>query len=276
MGVMSKYDFAIDINGFSMERSPTISHPQVYVLELNNGKYYVGLLFNINKSLTKLNISKCKHSSVLTMAKRIIKVEIDIETLLAIFRGAERLFIVLAALLSITYGWNLFRTRILSSQKAEFSAGDWTVKFASVGPGVFFALFGAFVLHSAVNNTFKSEGNTTVPNLSESKNSKTNVEYAHEGLDKSQSFMTVKVLNSLLADLKKPQNFSNKERIETYRTYSYQISTLRNNLMEGTLGSKAYNTWKKYRNDYRAKNDLPDERIRRTVEDVEGWANATL
>jgi len=203
-----------------------------------------------------------------------IEMEIDSEALLALFRGAERLFIVLVALLSITYGWNLFRSRILSSQKAEFSAGDWTVKFASVGPGVFFALFGAFVLHASVTNTYKLEGGVPLKDLSGSENSGGNLEYARDGVDKNQAFSTVKVLNSLLEDLKNPQTFSDSKRVASYRAYSYQISTLRNRLVEGTLGSMTYNTWKKYRNDYRANNDLPDENTRRTVEDVEVWVNA--
>lgn len=202
--------------------------------------------------------------------------EIDTETMLSIFRGTERLFIVLAAFASITYGWNLFKTRILISQKAEFSAGDWTIKFASVGPGIFFALFGAYVLHVAVTNTFKLAQDTLLNNQPLSDDNRIFIEYARERTDKDNIFMTVKVLNSLLADLIEPQKFSNSERVESYRANLNQITTLRNQLVESKLGSKAFNLWKKFRNDYRAGNELPDEKTRKTLEDVEAWINATL
>ena len=51
MKKISDYDFPIDIDEFPMERTPTINHPQVYVLELNNGKYYVGHAVDVYRRL---------------------------------------------------------------------------------------------------------------------------------------------------------------------------------------------------------------------------------
>ena len=58
-------------------------------------------------------------------------------------RTVERLLIILFSGLSMVLGWNLFSVRLLKDQTAEFSTKDWKIRLERVGPGVFFALFGA-------------------------------------------------------------------------------------------------------------------------------------
>jgi len=48
---ISDYDFPVDIDDFPTERTPTINHPQVYVLKLDNGKYYVGHAVDVYRRL---------------------------------------------------------------------------------------------------------------------------------------------------------------------------------------------------------------------------------
>jgi hypothetical protein len=58
----------------------------------------------------------------------------------------ERVLVVAAALTSIVLGWNLFVRAITISQSGTISAGDWKFEFKSVGPGIFFSLFGSVIL----------------------------------------------------------------------------------------------------------------------------------
>lgn len=69
---------------------------------------------------------------------------------LVLGRVLERLLIVMAAASCVAMGWNLFKLRIVRNQEAEFSGASWAVKLSRVGPGVFFALFGAGVLGVAL------------------------------------------------------------------------------------------------------------------------------
>ena len=63
-----------------------------------------------------------------------------------LIRGAERLIIVGSAILSLYLGYRLFIAGIVNKQSGEFSSKSFSVKLLNVGPGVFFALFGTFVL----------------------------------------------------------------------------------------------------------------------------------
>jgi predicted GIY-YIG superfamily endonuclease len=55
MKPMNEYTFPLSFDDFSMDRTPTIQHPQVYILELNNGKYYVGHAVDIYRRLRNHN-----------------------------------------------------------------------------------------------------------------------------------------------------------------------------------------------------------------------------
>jgi hypothetical protein len=67
-----------------------------------------------------------------------------------LFRGLERLLICLFAGVSLVLGWDLFRRGLEVDQRAELSLKDFKVRLQRVGPGVFFALFGAVVLAVAL------------------------------------------------------------------------------------------------------------------------------
>jgi hypothetical protein len=62
---------------------------------------------------------------------------------LAIGRAVERLIADSMFGVSMILGWNLFRAGILHDQTAEASGKGWKIRLQKVGPGVFFALFGA-------------------------------------------------------------------------------------------------------------------------------------
>lgn len=74
---------------------------------------------------------------------------IDYETVSVFFRGAERLFVVLSGALSIWMGWNLFKSNIVQKGDGAVTVGNWKVELKQVGPGIFFAAFGAIILYGS-------------------------------------------------------------------------------------------------------------------------------
>jgi hypothetical protein len=75
-----------------------------------------------------------------------------IDEILALGRVVERLLVCVFAGTSLGYGWNLFRVGIVGDQSAEFGGAGWKANLRKVGPGVFFALFGALVLVFALRS----------------------------------------------------------------------------------------------------------------------------
>jgi hypothetical protein len=76
---------------------------------------------------------------------------------LIIFRGLERLIIILFSGMSLVLGWHLFKIGVLSEQQSEIKAGDIWIKLQKVGPGVFFALFGVVVFIYSLSSPFNFE-----------------------------------------------------------------------------------------------------------------------
>lgn len=79
----------------------------------------------------------------------------DTESVGLLFRGSERLIVVLAAFSAIWLGYRLF-DRVVSDRGAfEGKIGEWQIKLQRIAPGVFFAMFGASILVFALNAPFK-------------------------------------------------------------------------------------------------------------------------
>lgn len=63
-----------------------------------------------------------------------------------LFRGSERLLVCLFAGGCLILGWDLFRRGVDLAQRADFKGSGFTIRLERVGPGIFFALFGAATL----------------------------------------------------------------------------------------------------------------------------------
>src|ERR1700733_9027297 len=74
------------------------------------------------------------------------------EQILALGRVVERLLVCMSAGISLAFGWDLFRVGVVTDRAAEFAAAGWKANLKRVGPGVFFALFGAAVLAVALRS----------------------------------------------------------------------------------------------------------------------------
>jgi hypothetical protein len=70
----------------------------------------------------------------------------DPVTILVAERVLERAVIAFFAGISMILGYSLFRAGIITQQQGEGEWGKLKIKLLSVGPGVFFALFGTIVM----------------------------------------------------------------------------------------------------------------------------------
>jgi hypothetical protein len=77
---------------------------------------------------------------------------------LAISRAIERLLITLFCGMSVYLGYRLFRLGIVEHQKGSVDSFGWKVKLDSVGPGIFFALFGVIGLTVGTLHSFTFDG----------------------------------------------------------------------------------------------------------------------
>ena len=68
-----------------------------------------------------------------------------------ILRMVERLIIALGGILSIFLGYKLFYIAAVKSDSgADFKSALFSASFTKVGPGVFFALFGAYIMSTSI------------------------------------------------------------------------------------------------------------------------------
>jgi hypothetical protein len=82
------------------------------------------------------------------------RIAMDISALIVMFRGSERLIIVIAAGFSIWLGYRLFQALpTIHGSDGSLQLPSARVTLSKVGPGVFFVLFGVAVLWQAVRTT---------------------------------------------------------------------------------------------------------------------------
>jgi hypothetical protein len=75
-----------------------------------------------------------------------------------ILRMVERIIIALGGILSIVLGYKLFYVAELKADSgANFKSAFFSASFTKVGPGVFFALFGAYVMSLAIKTQIDVE-----------------------------------------------------------------------------------------------------------------------
>jgi hypothetical protein len=85
----------------------------------------------------------------------------ETQTLLGVFRGSERILVVLAASLCVWLGYRLFQSLPAEhNAQGKFELPGAKLTMSKVGPGVFFALFGALVLWQAQVHAFETTAKT--------------------------------------------------------------------------------------------------------------------
>jgi hypothetical protein len=83
-----------------------------------------------------------------------------------ILRMAERIIVVLGGILCIYLGYLLFHIAVLKQDSGgKFKSAVFEFTATKVGPGVFFALFGAYVLYGSLNHPISTARATSVDEI---------------------------------------------------------------------------------------------------------------
>jgi hypothetical protein len=81
-----------------------------------------------------------------------------------VLRSIERLLVVLGGILAVYFGYRLFSVATIRQDAAgKLKTSIFEFSATKVGPGVFFALFGAWVLYSSLNAPVTIGDNTQMP-----------------------------------------------------------------------------------------------------------------
>jgi hypothetical protein len=78
-----------------------------------------------------------------------------------VMRMAERILVVAGGIVSICLGYLLFRlATVKQDSEGKFTASGIEFAVSRVGPGVFFAMFGAYVLHDSLTHSISATPQT--------------------------------------------------------------------------------------------------------------------
>jgi hypothetical protein len=198
-------------------------------------------------------------------------------TILAV--AFERILVVISALTSIVLGWSLFTRAITQRQSGRIELGNWKVELQSVGPGIFFSLFGSAILTYAFLNPaeYKIRKDADKP---------FGIELVAKGLAPSEDAdlrserKEVRAINTI---------YQLKQQIDSQRTGANPVSTLlpaqtkdliaaanillqrRQEILTTIFGAAAIDEWEKNKHTYEtARRQLPGDTISR-MEKIAPW-----
>ncbi len=202
----------------------------------------------------------------------------DVIEQVILFRGIERLIIILFSGLSLVLGWHLFKIGILSDQKAEIKAGNIWIKFQKVGPGVFFALFGVAVfihsLSSPFNFEFSGVDTKGKPKLMDTSGFYAKGSYSLQNQEKylklSKSINTIReIFITATPNVSRTDKHLLSESIK-------HLENERDYWVENLYGNKSVLLWNTKGNDYLINPESVDQESREKLKVIKQWMSETL
>jgi len=188
-------------------------------------------------------------------------------------RAFERITIIIIAGFSLWMGWQLFLRLPRTNQQAEFGYKDLTVKLIRVGPGVFFALFGAALLGATFWHLPKADDTQRLQEVAASQQSGSrHVEMANETNTKSLEEQITGLNVVLSIALQKPEEpVAAIDRIRLANS-RLVLEVLRNRLLAERFGAEAFAQWLANRDQYRTSPLAVSAGVRDNVKNVEELA----
>jgi len=197
---------------------------------------------------------------------------------LILFRGMERLIIILFSGLSLVLGWHLFKIGILSEQQSEIKVGDIWIKLQKVGPGVFFALFGVVVFIYSLSSPFDFElSNYKKEQPTENNNTPLVVKGSYltqsqkKYLELSKSINTIKEIYETTA----MPNYSNSDK-QLLLTSIENLEKERDVWIVTLFGKNSLSLWASKGNDYLISPESVGQKERESLKAIEPWMSSTL
>jgi hypothetical protein len=198
-----------------------------------------------------------------------------------VMHGIERLLTVLIGGLCMVLGWHLFSKNLDTSGQADISHAGWRMSLKRIGPGVFFALFGSFILitslmqpikgdvapsptppanpHTAIatDQTPHAPGGSIVQMNSEGRNSALLIAHA------LNTAITVATMNRQSGGL--------SAELDDLKRSADRLTNLRDQIVANVLGTNLLKLWQKDGSEYKHdKSSLPLEE-RTQLDEVFKW-----
>jgi hypothetical protein len=201
-------------------------------------------------------------------------------------RAIERVFVCLFAGMSLVLGWNLFRVGILDPQSAQLDTKTWKLKLARVGPGVFFALFGATVLVWSVNAPLSvlpgqgglvdgpSTGKKTGGNESQSQDQRA-ITYLSEQSEKERKQLAL-AINTVVQFCEAGSQKPSAQRTEAVRAAKDELSRFRSALVIAQFGQIDLGVYTKSIDRYLRDPGSVSNTELKVVQALEPWMLGTL
>jgi hypothetical protein len=203
--------------------------------------------------------------------------ELFIVAILAV--AAERLVVVAAALVAIVLGWNLFTRAITLDQSGSVSVGDWKVELKSVGPGVFFSLFGTIVLVYALVKPAQYTVNNVVGAPTPASVTALGVGKASDNISRSY-VRAVNTVAQIQMQVAAQPATSDVTFLPTQKSdLSAAVNLLeqfRRELLVAKFGAPLVDEWEKYGATYRTSRQTLPLDVRNQLEPIAPWFTETV
>lgn len=156
---------------------------------------------------------------------------------------------------------------VVTEQRGEIEQWKFKVRLTKVGPGIFFALFGAVVLIQALRSPMKFE-------VDEKGRLKEGSLFFLVGQNDADARDTVRSLNTVLSTVT-PEQVSNgnlaSSDLNAMVNSTPALRKLRDGIVVETFGTKALALWNRYGRDFMSDPKNVPQEHRQLLRDMEPW-----
>ena len=191
----------------------------------------------------------------------------------------ERAMVVASALVAIVLGWNLFTRAIIPNQSGSFSFGDWKVELKTVGPGVFFSLFGTIVLVYVLLKPAQYSTNTASgPASSVTTISALGMDQAEDNITLSyvRAINTIAEIQKIAAQPATPAAPLLPAQINDLGTAAGLLAQLRQHILVGKFGMPLVDEWAKYGQTYQTDKQSLPLNVKSDLDQIAPWFTQTV
>lgn len=194
-------------------------------------------------------------------------------------RLAERLFIVAFSGLSMILGWHLFLRGVVDDQEAEGQFKDWKITLKKVGPGVFFAFFGAAVLAFSLAQPMSIDKGSPDDHTSIDDQPTPTEHFVYLGGDDKEFKRAVRAINTVLKlDMEKVTIGNTEIMPNDLVAAKKPLEKLRNVLLlqRSEITQDSIVRWIKYGSDFKLDVTKVPAEYRQELSDLQSWFEDTM
>jgi hypothetical protein len=207
-------------------------------------------------------------------------------------RAIERILIVAIAGVCIVLGWKLFDKNLDAAGQADLSSAGLRVTLKRIGPGVFFALFGASILIVSLSHPVTADltdpvvqgalgqRNSKAPPIASGGELKREAKLSslNETADRDQALRFAQALNATLsvATTDKHDMRIAAAALDDLARSAPVLRELRDRIVIDQIGSLDLNFWKDHARDFQRDRTTVSREDRGRLERIEPWLDESV